>query len=331
FPSWSPSRRMRRERESYGVKTAGEGAPSGPCAIRSGRGSSTEAGAMKSQVDGPFVGREGGRGVLRACLAAAGDGRGPALLGGGEGGGERGGGKRRGGGGAVGEATSRGFAVAIGACDPGVGTPEYWPWRAVYRALTVPAGSDSVAPTAPLLLDGVLADGPSAGGMPDQERFRLFEGAAHALVRRTRREPVLLVLEDLHWADPSSLLLLEFLPPRLRGAAVVLLATYRDLDVTPDHPLYAALAAMSRHSHTERIVLRGLEPDALARFVAETAGVIPSPAGVASMLRDTGGNPFFVSEIVRLLTNESKLERLTAAGSEPLRAPPSVRPAVRPP
>src|SRR5262245_6995611 len=279
---------------------------------------------MKSQVDVPFVGREGELGVLRACLADAGGSRGRALLVGGE----PGIGKTRFVEAAVGEATSRGFAVAIGACDPGVGTPEYWPWRAVYHALTVAAGSDSVAPTAPLLLDGVLADGPSAGGMPDQERFRLFEGAAHALVRRTRREPVLLVLEDLHWADRSSLLLLEFLAPRLRGAAVVLLATYRDLDVTPDHPLYAALAAMSRHSHTERIVLRGLEPDALARFVAETAGVIPSPAGVASMLRDTGGNPFFVSEIVRLLTHESKLERLTAAGSEPLGAPPSVREAI---
>src|SRR5882724_10265047 len=278
-----------------------------------------------SMTDVPFVGREGEFGALRACLADAGRGRGRVLLVGGE----PGIGKTRFVEAAVGEATTLGFAVAVGACDPYAGTPEYWPWRQVHRALATPEGSEPLAPTAPLLLVGELASASNGpGGAPDQRRFLLFDSAARALVRRTRRQPVLLVLEDLQWADRSSLLLLEFLAPRLRSAAIVLLATYRDLDVIPDHPLYAALAAVSRHPHTQRLVLRGLEPDALARFVAATAGLLPSAPVVEAMLRDTGGNPFFVSEVVRLLASEGQLERLTAEASGPLGVPPSVREVI---
>src|SRR3989441_711647 len=196
---------------------------------RSGRVSS-------SMTDVPFVGREGELGALRACLADAGRGRGRVLLVGGE----PGIGKTRFVEAAVGEARTLGFAVALGACDPYAGTPEYWPWRQGHRTL----------------------------------------------------------------------------------------ATYRDLDVIPDHPLYAALAAVSRHPHTQRLVLRGLEPDALARFVAATAGLLPSAPVVEVMLRDTGGNPFFVSEVVRLLASQAQLGRLTADTSGPLGVPPSVREVV---
>ena len=159
---------------------------------------------------------------------------------------------------AMDEARPLGFAVALGACDPCAGTPEYWPWRQVHRALTTPEGSEPLPPTAPLLLDGVLIadptrapNGPGAGGAPDQRRFQLFDSAARALERGTRRQPVLLVLEDLQWADRSSLLLLEFLAPRLRSAAIVLLATYRDLDVIPDQrcmPRWPRSPAMHTHS-----------------------------------------------------------------------------------
>src|SRR5438128_1474969 len=284
-----------------------------------------------SMTDVPFVGREGELGALRACLADAGRGRGRVLLVGGE----PGIGKTRFVEAAVGEGRTLGFAVALGACDPYAGTPEYWPWRQVHRALATPEGSGPLAPMAPLLLGGELvgdpasaANGPGAGGAPDQRRFLLFDSAARALVRRARRQPVLFVLEDLQWADRSSLLLLEFLAPRLRSAAIVLLATYRDLDVIPDHPLYAALAAVSRHPHTQRLVLRGLEPDALARFVAATAGLLPSAPVVEVMLRDTGGNPFFVSEVVRLLASQAQLGRLTAGASGSLGVPPSVREVI---
>ena len=279
-------------------------------------------------TDVPFVGREAEVGALRACLAEAERGRGRLLLVGGE----PGIGKTRFVEAAMDEARTLGFAIALGACDPCAGTPEYWPWRQVHHALTTPEGGEPLPPTAPVLLEGMLVDdlarasnGPGSDGMPDQRRFQLFDIAARALVRRTRRQPGLLVLEDLHWADRSSLLLLEFLAPRFRSAAIVLLATYRDLDVIPDHPLYAALAAVSRHAHTQRLVLRGLESDALAHFVEVMARLRPSPAVVEAMLRDTGGNPFFVSEVVRLLASRTQLGRLTASVFDSLGVPPSVR------
>lgn len=276
----------------------------------------------------PFVGREVELRALRAGLADAARGRGRILLVGGE----PGIGKTRLAEAAGGEARALGFAVALGACDPCAGTPEYWPWRQVHHALITPEGGEPLPPTAPVLLEGMLmsdlasaANRPGSDGIPEQRRFQLFDIAARAIVRRSRRQPVLLVLEDLQWADRSSLLLLEFLAPRLRSAAIVLLATYRDLDAIPDHPLYAALAAVSRHAHTQRLVLRGLDADALARFVAATAGLPPSEPAVEAMLRDTGGNPFFVSEVVRLLASEAQLERLAAGASVPLGVPPSVR------
>jgi predicted ATPase len=278
--------------------------------------------------DVPFVGREVEVGALRACLAEAERGRGRLLLVGGE----PGIGKTRFVEAAMDEARTLGFAIALGACDPCAGTPEYWPWRQVHHALTTPEGGEPLPATAPVLLEGMLVDdlarasnGPGSDGMPDQRRFQLFDIAARALVRRTRRQPGLLVLEDLHWADRSSLLLLEFLAPRFRSAAIVLLATYRDLDVIPDHPLYAALAAVSRHAHTQRLVLRGLESDALVHFIEVMARLRPSPAVVEAMLRDTGGNPFFVSEVVRLLASRTQLGRLTASVFDPLGVPPSVR------
>jgi tetratricopeptide (TPR) repeat protein len=278
--------------------------------------------------DVPFVGREAEFGALRACLADAGRGRGRILLVGGE----PGIGKTRLVEAAIAEARTLGFAIALGACDPYAGTPEYWPWRQVHHALIAPEDGEPLPPTAPVMLDGIRVDdltrppsGPGADAAPDQRRFQLFEIGARALVRRARRQPVLVALEDVQWADRSSLLLLEFLAPRLRSAGIVVLATYRDLDVVPDHPLYAALAAVSRHAHTQRLVLRGLEPAALARFVEVMAGHPPSPAVVEAMVRDTGGNPFFVSEIVRLLASRTQLERLTANVLDSLDVPPSVR------
>jgi tetratricopeptide (TPR) repeat protein len=277
-----------------------------------------------------FVGREAEIDAVRTCLTDAAGGQGHIVLVGGE----PGIGKTRFVEAAIAEARARGFAVAVGTCDPYAGTPEYWPWRQVHRALTTPEGTEPLPPTGRFTLGGEVVDlsgaatGGAAGGAPDQRRFRLFDTAARALVRRTRRDPVLIVLEDLHWADRSSLVLFEFMAPHLRSAAIVVLATYRDLDVIPDHPLYAALAAVSRHPHTQRFVLRGLEHEALARFVTATAGIVPSAPAVDAMLRDTGGNPFFVGEVVRLLASEAHLERLTADVAEPLGVPPSVREVI---
>jgi tetratricopeptide (TPR) repeat protein len=279
----------------------------------------------------PFVGREPEMSILRACLEDAVGGLGHLLLVGGE----PGIGKTRFAEAAVAEAEGFGVTVAAGGCDPYAGTPEYWPWRQVYRSLVAPerrageAPTESAPPLQELLGDPrPRCDRPEGGGELDQLRFCLFDGVARALARLTARGPLLIVLEDLHWADRSSLLLLEFLAPRLGATATLVLATYRDLDIIPDHPLYATLASVSRHPHTERLVLRGLGPEAIGRFVAATAGMSPSAAAVDAMLRDTGGNPFFVAQVVRLLASEAQLDRLAADSVAPLGVPPSVREVI---
>ena len=220
--------------------------------------------------DVPFVGREVEFGALRACLADAGRGRGCILLVGGE----PGIGKTRFVEAAMDEARTPRLRGRPGCLRSLRGHTGDLALARRCIAPSPPQGSEPLPPTAPLLLDGVLIgdptrapNGPGAGGAPDQRRFQLFDSAARALERRTRRQPVLLVLEDLQWADRSSLLLLEFLAPRLRSAAIVLLATYRDLDVIPDQPLYAALAAVSRRcTHTAAGASRP-RADALGAFV----------------------------------------------------------------
>jgi hypothetical protein len=90
------------------------------------------------------------------------------------------------------EARGRGFAVAVGTCDPYAGTLEYWPWRQVHRALTTPEGTEPLPPTGRFTLGGEIVDlsgAANGGAAPDQRRFRLFDTAARALVRRTRRDP----------------------------------------------------------------------------------------------------------------------------------------------
>src|SRR2546425_8996240 len=164
------------------------------------RSAEPRSGRVSSSMTGvPFVGREGELGALRACLADAGRGRGRVLLVGGE----PGIGKTRFVEAAVGEARTLGFAVALGACDPYAGTPEYWPWRQVHRTLATPEGSGPLAPMAPLLLGGELvgdpasaSNGPGAGGAPDQLRFLLFDSAGRAPFRRTTRHPSPSVLAD---------------------------------------------------------------------------------------------------------------------------------------
>jgi tetratricopeptide (TPR) repeat protein len=294
--------------------------------LNAGSTDSRRTRTSSSTTEVPFVGREAEMDALCACLTEAAGGRGHIVFVGGE----PGIGKTRFVEAAIAEARARGFAVAVGTCDPSADTPGYWPWLQVHRALTTPEGTEPLPPTGQFTLGGEVVDlgGPPGGAAPDQGRFRLFDTAARALVRRARGDPVLVVLEDIHWADRSSLLLLEFLAPHLRSAAIVVVATYRDLDVIPDQPLYAALAAASRHPHTQRLVLRGLGHEALARFVTATAGLEPSAPAVDAMLRDTGGNPFFVGEVVRLLASEAQLERLTADASGPLGVPPSVREVI---
>jgi class 3 adenylate cyclase/tetratricopeptide (TPR) repeat protein len=136
---------------------------------------------------------------------------------------------------------------------------------------------------------------------PATERYRWFEAVTAVLDHAAATAPVLLVLDDLHWADKPTVLLLRHIIRSPRPRRLFILATYRDTEVGPDRPLGAALADLRRDHRYERIRLRGLAVDDVAALTgewgdAELAGVVGR-----ALFDETGGNPFFVAETLRHL------------------------------
>ncbi|GAA0430560.1 ATPase AAA [Acrocarpospora corrugata] len=156
--------------------------------------------------------------------------------------------------------------VVVGRCWDGGGAPPFWPWVQAFRELTGQAGE--------------LAEITGATG-----KFPLYE----AVGRLFNVGPVVVILDDLQWADASSLRLLDFLATTRSCPELTVLATYRDTEVS--EPLARTLAALSRLPHVERITLGGLSEEAVAEYL-ERSGADPARAG--EELRRTGGNPFFL-------------------------------------
>ncbi|MDP9224759.1 MAG: AAA family ATPase, partial [Actinomycetota bacterium] len=210
--------------------------------------------------------------------------------------------------------------VLWGRCYESEGAPPYWPWVQAIRSYVrdhdsehlravMGAGAINIAE----IVDDVRDRLPDLGVRPStqdpkQARFRLFDSIAAFLRNASEFQPLLLVVEDLHAADTDSLLLLEFLASQLLGAKLLLLGTYRDVEVTRQHPLTNVLAELARTQPFERILLRGLSEDEISDFVATRSGVSPLPDLVAALHARTEGNPLFVTEVVRFLAEEGQLE-----------------------
>jgi class 3 adenylate cyclase len=150
-----------------------------------------------------------------------------------------------------------------------------------------------------------LPDVPEAApGEPEQERYRLFESVTSFLVNASRADPILLVLDDLHWADRSSLLLLQYLSRRLASSRLVVVGTYRDVELDRRHPLADVLAELRRTHAYERVLLRGLSRDEVRALLEAAAQHDLGRRGgpfVEALHRETEGNPFFIEEITRHL------------------------------
>jgi DNA-binding CsgD family transcriptional regulator len=212
--------------------------------------------------------------------------------------------------------------VAWGRCHEREGAPAFWPWVQTLRLLasqSEPAqlrkrlgsgGAEALAHLLPELVDrhGHRSRAPSLE--PSQARFRMFESVAHLLRWAARDQPVVLVLDDLHWADTGSLLLLEFLPPELRNTRVLLVGTYRDVEIDRAHPLARTLADLARHATTERLSLRGFSLDEVGQLIESAVGLQLPIELVRAIHEQTDGNPFFASQLARLLSidDEPRLE-----------------------
>jgi len=165
---------------------------------------------------------------------------------------------------------------------------------------------------------------------PEQARFRFFDAMASFLRRAATAETLVLLLDDLHWADASSLRFLQFLahaPPRSR---LLIVAAYRDVDVALDATLAATIAALVREPDTDRLHLAGLDAADVARVIAGLAGRDPGAALVAAVQARTEGNPFFVGEVVQLLIgDDAGFDRGDAPERRPALLPPNVRDVIR--
>jgi predicted ATPase len=127
--------------------------------------------------------------------------------------------------------------------------------------------------------------------------------AVRALFQRAvQRRSILLVLEDLHWADQGSLFLLEFMAQEISATSLLVLATYREGEVTPQ--LVRALGELARLG-AQRIALKGLTLDGTSQLMASVARRRPTAAMARQVYARTDGNPFFVTEIARLDSSDT--------------------------
>ena len=189
----------------------------------------------------------------------------------------------------------------------------------------------------PELLDRIGGQLPPATDA-ETERYLMFQSVCSLLDSAAADTPLLVVLDDLHWSDGPTLALLRHISSTPKATPPLLVATYRDTDVGRSHPLVDAVATISRHPGTQRIVLDGLLDDDVAALMESRSGQVLTPEGraFASALRqETNGNPFFTREILRNLAESGELVRgeggrWTAPDSiDPEQLPDSVLDVVR--
>ncbi len=148
-----------------------------------------------------------------------------------------------------------------------------------------------------------------APGDPEDDRWRLLQAVTGFLRNAGTVQPLLLVLEDLHWADRGTLDLLLHLARNLEGARLLVVGNYRDVEVDRSHPLSGALADLRRVSSFQRVPLRGLTVDEVHRMMTNIRGQEPSWSRAEAIHRQTEGNPLFVQEVLRYLVEEGLVVR----------------------
>jgi DNA-binding SARP family transcriptional activator len=195
--------------------------------------------------------------------------------------------------------------------------PPFWPWVQVLRGVCERADPGDVHDAVerhrtalrqliPELVGGVDLDA-EATVAGEATRFGLFEAVAGFLLRTAQNRPLMIILDDLHWVDGASLELVTFLASRLAAARVLFIGTYREREPFVGDALREALAALARVGVDDRIELRGLPRAEVEELVRRSTGGAASPEVIDDVHRRTGGNPFFVGELVRLLTSERRL------------------------
>jgi len=233
-----------------------------------------------------LIGRDREREELVAALESAGAGRGALYLLSGEAG--------------IGKTTladelelkakERGFCAAWGRAWQAGGAPAFWPFGEALARVARDLG-DAVTP---ITFGRGSAEGTAT---PEQARLELFSSVREFVIQATKQRPLLLILDDLHCADHSSLLLLEFLVRDLRGLRLLVLGTFRDPEARLETQTSTLLARLAREGRS--LPIRRLEHDAAHALIRTTAPEL-APEFVSAVVRTGQGNPLFLDEMLRL-------------------------------
>ena len=217
-------------------------------------------------------------------------------------------------------AQQRGAVVLRGACYDGEWQSPYGPFaeaivdysqsapRADFIAALGKRGS-ILARIAPSIGDAIGDQGEPVTLDKDEERFRLFDAFGEFLVAIARTNPIVLILDDLHWADRGTVAMLNHTAHFIAANPILMIGAYRDAEVNRSHPLSATLAALSRVRNSETVALKGLHQDELATLL-ELIGDQGAPTElIEALLAATEGNPLFIRELLMHLVEEGKVLR----------------------
>lgn len=217
----------------------------------------------------------------------------------------------------VARARDRGVVVAAGRGIDGDSAPAFWPVGqlvrqllrsfdpAAFRALAG-SGAPDLAQLDPALAF-LAADGASPAADPELARARLYRAVVDLFVEVSRQRPLLLVVDDLQWVDSASLQALTLLADELRTNAIGLLVAFRDTEIDQAESVGRAVAALAATPGATQVHVGGLDRDDVGQLLA-AQGDAPDDAVVAEVADATGGNPFFVLELARLLRSERTLD-----------------------
>jgi predicted ATPase len=241
-------------------------------------------------------------------------------------------------------AKARGMQVLWGRCWEGDGAPAYWPWIQIIRgflaalaperrtlALESEAEADMIDQVAQIVPDLRRAQSALDSAGKDKldvndARFRLFDAVTSFLKFCARAHPMLIVFDDLHDADEASLAMLRFMARELKAAPIMIVATFRDLEVRRSPALSKVVGELSREAHS--IPLGSLSRSEVSRFVEIMMGRAPDEALVAKLWATTNGNPLFVDGVVRTLIAEGAVGSAGDVDRQ-FRIPGGVREAIR--
>jgi DNA-binding winged helix-turn-helix (wHTH) protein/tetratricopeptide (TPR) repeat protein len=229
--------------------------------------------------------------------------------------------------------------VLIGRCYEGEGAPAFWPWIQIVRSYVrtrepaalqavMGSGAADIAAVVPAVQQQLPDVSPTPALESKQAQFRFFDSFTTFFKTVATEQPLLLMLDDLHWSHPSSLLLLQFLARELQDARILVVGTYSALALGQRHPLMHTLGGLVRTGMSQHLTLRGLSEQDVAQFMESTTGQQPPEALVTLVHRKSEGNPFFVKEIVRLLDSEGHLWGSTVGASGDLTLPQEVHEVI---